>query len=399
MKNQRYAQFEDEHRGGTREVSAKLNVYKPILIKYKKYKPNARLIDLGCGRGEFLKIAQDLSINSLGIDSNDSMLQSAVKLGLNVEKGEALKYLIAQEDDSVDILTAFHLIEHFHLDYLLKIITEITRVMKPGGLLILETPNPENIIVSTCNFYMDMTHVKPLPAELLKFIFRSQKFNNINVWGLNSKKNLSKDPVSLIDVLGGVSPDYALLALNASQEPPPNELINELTISHGFSLNQLANMYEQRWSGEIEKVINRMDKSQIWIKDELFGIENRLSSNLLKLYAEIREEISSIQEQTHFYQTELQLVTNSRSWKITYPLRYLGKFLRRSRTLVKHFFFDFKNLPFKIFFKSYRRKILQKILPSLFNNRIINRLGSTNSYVSSKEKKFLSILEKINKEK
>ena len=70
MKNSTYAQFEDEHRGSSNSVSRKLRVYKPLLVEFKKNRPDARLIDLGCGRGEFLEITKELSIESLGIDSN-----------------------------------------------------------------------------------------------------------------------------------------------------------------------------------------------------------------------------------------------------------------------------------------------------------------------------------------
>ena len=118
---------------------------------------------MGCGRGEFLKIATELSIDSLGIDNNKEMLAMANKLKLRVEKNDVLKFLTKQGNNSVDILTAFHLVEHFELNQLMKITDEIKRVIAPGGLIILETPIPENIIVSTCNFYMDMTHVRPLP--------------------------------------------------------------------------------------------------------------------------------------------------------------------------------------------------------------------------------------------
>ncbi len=384
MKNSTYTQFEDQHRGSSTSVYDRLKVYKPLLVEFKKNNPAARLIDLGCGRGEFLKIATELSIESCGIDSNEDMLSVAGQLDLKLEKADALEYLMLQEDSSFDILTAFHLVEHFDSDYLVKVINEIKRVLTPGGLTIIETPNPENIIVSTCNFYMDLTHVKPLPPQLLKFIFQNLQFNYINLWGLNSKKILSDEPVALIDILGGVSPDYAVLALKDSIKPLPEGLVRELNVSRGNSLNELASLYEQRWSGEIVCVKN--------------NIEN-LHSEIQSMHSEIRSEISSIEEQAHFYQLELQRVTNSRSWRITYPLRYLGEIARKIKNIAKNFFFDFENLPIKFFFKKYRVRISRKFLSRLFNKRFLNKLGATNSFVSEKEKKFLLILEKIQKEK
>ena len=402
MKNSTYAQFEGEHRGSSNSVASRLGIYKPLLKEFKKFRPNARLIDLGCGRGEFLKIATELSIDSLGIDNNKEMLAMASKLKLRVEKTDVLKFLTKQGNNSVDILTAFHLVEHFELNQLMKITDEIKRVIAPGGLIILETPNPENIIVSTCNFYMDMTHVRPLPPQLLKFIFKNLQFSHINLWGLNSTKKLFTEPVTLIDVLGGVSPDYALLALKNSTETPSEGLVRELNISRGVTLNELAGFYEQRWRSEIKNVVNRIDDGQGWVNNELVSIKNgleNLHSEIQSMHSEIRSEISSIYEQTHYYQLELQRITNSRSWRITYPLRALVKIASTIKTFVKNFFLDFKNLPIKIFFKNYLGKITRKFLPRLFNNKLINKLGSTNSFVSAKEKKFLTVLEKIKKEK
>jgi O-antigen chain-terminating methyltransferase len=152
MKSSTYAQFEDEHRGSSTAVAEKLFVYKPLLAEFKKHRPNSRLIDLGCGRGEFLKITTGLSIDSLGIDTNEDMLALASQFDLKLENAEALEYLAKQEDNSFDIVTAFHLVEHFELSHLVRVTNEIKRVVRPGGLIILETPNPENIIVSTCIF-------------------------------------------------------------------------------------------------------------------------------------------------------------------------------------------------------------------------------------------------------
>ena len=402
MKNSTYAQFEDEHRGSSGSVTERLSVYKSLLVEFKKNRPDARLIDLGCGRGEFLEITKELSIDSFGIDSNESMLASASKLGLKIESADALEYLTKQDNSSYDILTAFHLVEHFDSDYLVKVINEINRVLRPGGLTIIETPNPENIIVSTCNFYMDMTHVKPLPPQLLKFIFQNLQFNYINLWGLNSKKILPTEPVALIDILGGVSPDYALLALKKSTERPPKGLICELDVSRGNSLNELASLYEQRWSGEIAKTENKIHQGQDWVNNELIGIKHdlgNLHSEIQGMHHEIRAEITSIHEQAHFYQSELQRVTNSRSWRITFPLRYVGKIFRKLKSLLKNFFFDFKNLPFNVFFKNYRARAARKFVPQLFKITFANKLNSTNSFMSSKEKKYLAVLEKTQKEK
>jgi O-antigen chain-terminating methyltransferase len=426
MKSSTYAQFEDEHRGSSTAVAEKLFVYKPLLAEFKKHRPNSRLIDLGCGRGEFLKITTELSIDSLGIDTNEDMLALASQFDLKLENAEALEYLAKQEDNSFDIVTAFHLVEHFELSHLVRVTNEIKRVVRPGGLIILETPNPENIIVSTCNFYMDMTHVRPLPPQLLKFIFKDLQFNYINLWGLNSKKKPTNEPIALIDILGGVSPDYALVALQKCSEPPSKKLISELETQHGVSLNELASLYEKRWSGEVESISKTMSQGQAWVGDELKSIEKKFKDELAHygsviegLNMETQDKLNLINERAHFYHDQLQSVTSSKAWRITYPIRYLSHVFRQFKSRVRDFLFEiiylflshrlfqifsdakyaFKNLPIGVFVKSYFGKVLRKFSPKLFNNRPINSPGSKKGLMSAKEKKFLFILEKIQKEK
>ena len=114
--------------------------------------------------------------------------------------------------------------------------------------------------------------------------------------------------------------------------------------------------------------------------------------------SDIQQEIKSIQEQTHYYQTELNKVVNSRSWRLTSPLRFFGKRLRAFKHHLKRFFFDFTNLSTKIFFKIYSEKLSRKLI-SKFYGLPINRVKTHKSLTSKNEKKLVLIMEKILKEK
>jgi len=125
------------------------------------------ILDIGCGRGEWLELLKENNLNARGLDLNQVMVRMCRDKGLNVEEGEALSFLKSLPDSSLGAVTGFHLIEHYGFEFLVKLLGEILRVLKPGGIVIFETPNPGNILVGSCNFYIDPTHNKPLPSILI----------------------------------------------------------------------------------------------------------------------------------------------------------------------------------------------------------------------------------------
>lgn len=127
-------------------------------------------LDLGCGRGVWLELLQTHGFAARGIDLNRVAVAEAQALGLPVEHGDALAWLRAQPEGSVLAVTAFHLMEHLPFGLRLALVTECARVLRPGGLLIMETPNPENIWVATHTFHHDPTHSQPLTPDSLEFL-------------------------------------------------------------------------------------------------------------------------------------------------------------------------------------------------------------------------------------
>jgi len=97
-------------------------------------------------------------------------------LSLNVEEREALEFLGSLSDGSLAAVTAFHFAEHLPLETLVKFLDETGRALKPGGLIILETPNPENLLVGSCNFYLDPTHKNPIPIPTMKLLLEARGF-------------------------------------------------------------------------------------------------------------------------------------------------------------------------------------------------------------------------------
>jgi SAM-dependent methyltransferase len=173
-----YVSLEDRFRGERSEVKENFKTYLPYL---KEAGITSAILDIGCGRGEWLELLQEEGIEAKGIDNNRSMIDKCEASGLQVVCANAIDYLRSLADESIGAVTSFHLIEHLEFDILLKMIEEIIRTLKPGGLLILETPNPENALVGSCNFYLDPTHRKPLPSELMQFLLEARGFVDVEV--------------------------------------------------------------------------------------------------------------------------------------------------------------------------------------------------------------------------
>ncbi len=175
-----YVDFEAHFRGSREEIRQRLAANIP------RFKAVAALfsepvLDLGCGRGEWLQLLQESGIAAVGVDSNPSMVQCCLDAGLQASVGDGLAYLQGLPDHSLAGLTAFHVIEHVPLDVLVRLIDEARRVVRPGGIVLFETPNPENLIVGACNFYTDPTHRNPLPPALVAFLLEARGFIRVEI--------------------------------------------------------------------------------------------------------------------------------------------------------------------------------------------------------------------------
>ena len=187
-----YVFLEDNLRGSREEIKNRLKVYLPILKKANVGSKNSPILDIGCGRGEWLELLKEQNFNATGIDINKIMIKICKDLKLNVIAEEGVDYLNNIKDCSIGAVTGFHLIEHYEFDCLVELFKESFRVLSPGGLVIFETPNPNNLLVGSCNFYLDPTHNKPLPSLLVKLLLETHGFGNINIMNLHPTKVISK---------------------------------------------------------------------------------------------------------------------------------------------------------------------------------------------------------------
>jgi O-antigen chain-terminating methyltransferase len=177
-----FVSLEDALRGTSEQIKEEAKVYLPVL---QKAGINSGILDVGCGRGEWLQLLKEAGFEARGIDQNRMLVQHCRELELNVSEAEALAYFGSLSDDSLHAITAFHFVEHVPLNALIRFIDEAGRALKPGGLMILETPNPENLLVGSCNFYLDPTHQNPIPVQTMTLLLEARGFRCEEVFKLH----------------------------------------------------------------------------------------------------------------------------------------------------------------------------------------------------------------------
>jgi SAM-dependent methyltransferase len=247
MSDDFYRAFEERHRGSRELIKSRQRVYLPFIEPLLFFCEGAKAIDLGCGRGEWLELLTESGFDAHGVDLDDGMLEACRELGLNVATKDVLSALKELPDESQIIVSGFHIAEHIDFFDLQLLVQDALRVLKPGGLLILETPNPENITVGTVNFYLDPTHQRPLPPQLLAFLPEYYGFFRVKLMRLQEDKALAvRERISLHDVLGGVSPDYAVVAQKSAEGSLRACNSDAFAKEYGLTLDALVWKFDQQ---------------------------------------------------------------------------------------------------------------------------------------------------------
>jgi SAM-dependent methyltransferase len=180
-----FATHEERFRGSRAVIKERLSVYLPVLKEAKAGGKGHPILDLGCGRGEWLELLQEQGLRAQGVDRNPAMVAECRQYALEVIESDLISYLCSLPDSSLSGVTGFHIIEHLPFDVLLRLFDETVRVLQAGGVAIFETPNPQNVLVSTHDFYLDPMHRHPLPSLLMKFIAESRGLGRVKVTPLH----------------------------------------------------------------------------------------------------------------------------------------------------------------------------------------------------------------------
>jgi SAM-dependent methyltransferase len=143
------------------------------------------VLDIGPGRCEWLELLRENGIRAYGVDISKGFVRLAREKGLDVKLGDGVEHLRGVAEGSLAMITAFHVVEHLPIPNVLDLIDHSLRALRPGGILIIETPNPVNVSVGAGSFYLDPTHVRPMHPLLLKFMLEHRGFAEVRYIPMN----------------------------------------------------------------------------------------------------------------------------------------------------------------------------------------------------------------------
>ena len=171
----KYVGFEDQFRGSQSDIRARLAAYVPL------FEGASDVLDVGCGRGEFLELLKEKGISARGIELNEEMAAVCRERGLDAQSGDALSYLLAQPDESLGGLFAAQVVEHLDPDYLMRFLEAAYHKLRPGSKIVLETINAACWYAFFSSYIRDVTHVRPLHPDTLRFLVSASGFQKVAV--------------------------------------------------------------------------------------------------------------------------------------------------------------------------------------------------------------------------
>ena len=168
----RWEAFDAEFRGSAEEIKARYTDLVPSLVGADP------VLDIGCGRGEFLELLRDAGISGRGVELDPELARDASARGLEVEVGDGLEILAGQPDGSLGGLVLFQVVEHLIPQQVVELVALAVDKVRPGGKVIIETPNPQSLYIFARAFYLDPTHQAPIHPLYLRFLFEQAGFSS-----------------------------------------------------------------------------------------------------------------------------------------------------------------------------------------------------------------------------
>ena len=175
LDSHKYVGFEDQFRGSTGDIRQRVSEYLPFFTGARG------VLDIGCGRGEFLALLREQGITSRGVDINGSMVDVCRQQGLDAVEADALTYLRAQPDGSLGGLFAAQVVEHLEPRYLTSLLDAAFDKLRPGSTIVLETINPACWFAFFESYIRDITHVRPIHPDTLTYLLIATGFQHVDV--------------------------------------------------------------------------------------------------------------------------------------------------------------------------------------------------------------------------
>jgi O-antigen chain-terminating methyltransferase len=171
----KYVGFEDQFRGSAEDIRRRVLEYLPVFQKAQD------VLDVGCGRGEFLGVLKEHGVRARGIDVNGAMVAVCREHGLDATEADALAYLRSLPDGSLGGLFAAQVIEHLEPRYLVSLLDAAAEKLRPGAPIVLETINPACWFAFFESYIRDITHVRPIHPETLQYLLVASGFQRVEI--------------------------------------------------------------------------------------------------------------------------------------------------------------------------------------------------------------------------
>ena len=212
-----------------------------------RFKKGSRVLDVGCGRGEFLELLAARKVDGLGIDADEAMVREVTSKGLRALACEANGFLDTHPDE-FDGIFAAHLIEHLPPEAVQQLVRGAARALKANGRLILVTPNPQNLQMQLRDFWIDLQHVRFYSPEIVRWIVHDAGLRDIEI-GVNPSYQS-----------GPAFPHERLIELPIT--PPPTRKLDRRIVNRLYTA--MRQSPTQRRIADLERRMNALVR---WMKD------------------------------------------------------------------------------------------------------------------------------------
>lgn len=339
-----YSVFEAYFRGSRDEVLRKQSSYLPF-IKELGIDDQHPALDLACGRGEWLELLRDNRLPAEGVEINSDFAEHCRLKGLAVKEGDLFDFL-SGSGKLYKLITGFHIIEHLQFEKQQELLEKVMENLAPGGAVLLETPNPENTAVGCCNFFMDPTHIRPVPPLFLEYLASQAGFCTPVIVRLNRHTvgtSLSLMPesflgaeqvnqlVRLVSSQLQQAPDYALVAFRPPLPP-------ETTVSLLAVMNRETENYSPRTAPSEDEIM----LSQRGTLFDLFRQNNEelkaARTEILQLEKELLETKLAQQQNIEELKTARAIIHQLEKERLdtfVEPLRQNNEELNAAKTLIR----------------------------------------------------------------
>ena len=279
-----YFNFEKKFRGSRENIIDRISIYDSLIQLIIKQKQDHKFLDIGCGRGEWLQKWNERGPDCIGIEVYSNMTNYCLNQGFKVIQDDAIKTLKSFESQSISVITIFHLIEHLDNNYLNQLMSSCYRVLAENGLLIIETPSIDNLLVSTKSFYLDPTHINHINPDSFSFLLEQKGFSKSNYYYINGGPlHSSTSSLKITKILNGVAQDITFIASKSNKISKlifEEETYWQRDFSNALSTLEAAVAYDL----EIQNVMDESQKKYKKVVEEL----NQSKSEILLLKNELK---------------------------------------------------------------------------------------------------------------